>query len=173
MANLAARRKMRNAARFENQQQRRQPTSASLDSKIDTRQALDPDGIDASTNSYKLEQRRVKAEKEIAVLGNEALILVYGYNPNLYEDVFALSPNSSIQDIKRSYQEQTSQLEHSLATVFTSDLPDDEINAALTYSQMQAAISCGMTSAHMEQMHPRNFVEVKMDALKRAFDRTR
>lgn len=160
---------MRNAARFENRQQR-QPTSASRESKIDTRQALDPDGIDASTNSYKLEQRRVKAEKEMAALGNEALILVYGYNPNLYEDVFALSPNSSIQDIKRSYQEQTSQLEHSLATVFTSDLPHDEINAALTYSQMQAAISCGMTSAHMEQMHPRNFVEVKMDALKRAFD---
>lgn len=168
MANLAARRKIRNAARFENRQQR-QPKSASRDSNIDTRQALDPGGIDAST-SYKLEQRRVKAEKEMAVLGNEALILVYGYNPNLYEDVFALSPNASILDIKRSYQEQTSQLEHSLATVFTSDLPDDEINAALTYSQMQAAISCGMTSAHMEKMHPRNFVEVKMDALKRAFD---
>ncbi len=169
MANLAARRKIRNAARFENRQQQRQPTSVSRDSKIDTRQALDPDGIDAS-NSCKLEHRRVKAEKEMAALGNEALILVYGYNPNLYEDVFVLPPNSSNLDIQRSYQEQTSQLEHSLATVFTSDLPDDEINATLTYSQMQAAISCGMTSAHMEKMHPRNFMEVKMDALKRAFD---
>ncbi|KAK1745436.1 hypothetical protein QTG54_003360 [Skeletonema marinoi] len=170
MANLAAKRKMRNAARFENrQQQQRQPPSASRNSKIDTRQADDPVGIDAST-AYKLEERRVKAEKEIAGVGNEALILVYGYNANLYEDVFALSSNSSIRDIKRSYQEQTSQLEQSLTTVFASDVPDDEINAALTYSQMQAAISCGMISAHMEQMHPRNFMEVKMDALKRAFD---
>mmetsp|Transcript_28171 Transcript_28171/g.56676 ORF Transcript_28171/g.56676 Transcript_28171/m.56676 type:complete len:729 (+) Transcript_28171:106-2292(+) len=169
MANLAAKRKMRNAARFENRQQQRQPPSASRNSKIDTRQADDPVGIDAST-AYKLEERRVKAEKEIAGVGNEALILVYGYNANLYEDVFALSSNSSIRDIKRSYQEQTSQLEQSLTTLFTSDVPDDEINAALTYSQMQAAISCGMTSAHMEQMHPRNFMEVKMDALKRAFD---
>ena len=128
-------------------------------------QAHDPEGIDEST-SYELEARRIKAEKE---MGNEALILVYGFNANLYEDVFVLNPNSSIRDIKRSYQEQMSQLEHSLATEFTSDVPDDEINAALTYSQMQAAISCGMSSAHMEQMHPRNFMEVKMDALKRAF----
>ena len=172
MANLAARRKMRNAKRFGvelPQQQQRQPPAVSRSSKVDTRQANDPEGIDAST-AYKLEEFRVKNEKELASLGNEALVLVYGYNSNLYEDVFALSPKSPIQDIERSYEEQISQLKHTLATVFTSDVPDDEINGALSESQMQTAASCGMTPAHMEKMHPRNFVEVKMDALKRAFD---
>ena len=174
MANLAARRKMKNAARFAKSQHREPTTTAARDCNSDTRQAHDPedvidditdDVVDAST-SYELEERRVKAEKE---MGNEALILVYGFNANLYEDVFVLNPNASTADIKRSYQEQMSQLEHCLATEFTSDVPDDEINAALTYSQMQAALLCGMTSEHMEKMHPRNFVEVKMDALKRAF----
>jgi curved DNA-binding protein CbpA len=171
MANLAAKRKLRNAARFDknrHEQQRQKPPSVSHNIKVDTSQEDDPDGMDAST-AYKLEEQRVKTEKDMVAVGNEALIFVYGYNPNLYEDVFALSPNASINEIRTSYRDQTKQLEHSLATVFTSDVPDDEINNALNESQMEAAIQCGMTSAHMKQMHPRNFMEVKMDALKRAY----
>ncbi len=196
LANLAAKRKQRNAARFKNrsrihpeQQQPSHVTNKIDDTRqedpVDTRHEEDPVGVvDASTatppgstsrinnmqRTYELEQRRIKTEKEIAGVGNEALILVYGYNPNLYEDVFGLLPDASLQDIKQSYEEQRGQLEFSMATVFTSDVPDDEINGALNESQKQAAILCGMTSAHMEQMHPRNFLEVKMDALKRAFD---
>ena len=194
LANLAAKRKQRNAARFKNrsrvhpEQQPSHVTNKIDDTRqedpVDTRHEDPVDVVDASTatspgstsrinnmqSNYELEQQRIKTEKEIAGVGNEALILVYGYNPNLYEDVFDLPPNASFQDIKQSYEEQRDQLDFSMATVFTSDVPDDEINGALNESQKQAAILCGMTSAHMEQMHPRNFLEVKMDALKRAFD---
>ena len=194
LANLAAKRKQRNAARLKNRSrihpEQQQPSHETKiddtrqEDPVDTRHD-DPVGVvDASTvtpqgstsrinnmqRNHELEEQRIKTEKEIAGVGNEALILVYGYNPNLYEDVFDLPPNASFHEIKQSYEEQRGQLEFSMATVFTSDVPDDEINGALNESQKQAAILCGMTSAHMEQFHPRNFMEIKMDALKRAFD---
>lgn len=123
LANLAAKRKQRNAARFKNrsrvhpEQQPSHETNKIVDTRqedpVDTRHE-DPVGASTATppgstsrinnmqHTYELEQQRIKTEKEIAGVGNQALILVYGYNPNLYEDVFGLPPDASFQDIKQS-----------------------------------------------------------------------
>jgi len=102
---------------------------------------------------------------EIARAGNEALLLVYGHNANLYTDVFQLPPSGDRSNIppghphdlesmiEKSYEELTEQLTLALAC---GDY------------QREAAVVCGYNNRSARDMDPVTYLEVKRDALRRA-----
>jgi hypothetical protein len=106
-------------------------------------------------------------DDEIARAGNEALLLVYGHNVNLYTDVFLLPPSSDRrsdispagrshdleESIEKSYEELTEQLSLALAC---GDY------------QWEAAVVCGYNDRSARDMDPGTFLEIKRDALRRA-----
>mmetsp|Transcript_20195 Transcript_20195/g.43892 ORF Transcript_20195/g.43892 Transcript_20195/m.43892 type:complete len:809 (-) Transcript_20195:209-2635(-) len=97
-------------------------------------------------------------EDETIRAGNEALLFIYGENPNLYTNVFQLAPSACTNSelIQTSYNNQMSRL--SLAI----ECPDQE-------ELKEAAVACGMKREHWF-LHPKNFCEIKLDAVQRAYD---
>jgi curved DNA-binding protein CbpA len=95
-------------------------------------------------------------------LGNEALVFAYGHNVNLYEDVFGIAETASTKEIHLTFTGLLRELEVSQ-------------NALLDYNdrdevQKQYARRLGMKQSHFAVgMHPRDFLDIKMDAVKRAY----
>ena len=96
-------------------------------------------------------------------LGNEALVFAYGHNVNLYHDVFNIVGTSSTKEIYLTYMGLLKELEVA-QNVFLEYCDQDEV-------KKQYAVRLGMRSSHFAvEMHPRDFLEIKIDAVKRAYD---
>ncbi len=93
--------------------------------------------------------------EEVARPGDEALLFVYGANPDLRSDVFKLPPDSTFRDVDGAHNELKEQID--LALGCPSQYPKE------------AAILFGMTAEHMAFLSPRSFVEIKRDAIARAY----
>ncbi|KAL3780171.1 hypothetical protein ACHAW5_010529 [Stephanodiscus triporus] len=94
-------------------------------------------------------------DDEMARAGNEALLLIYGHNVNLYTDVFQLPAHSNfdLESIERSHEDLMEQLTLALGCV--------------SY-QREAAIVCGYNGRSALDMDPRTYLEIKCDAIRRA-----
>ena len=96
--------------------------------------------------------------------GHEALIFVYGHNVNLYRDVFHTSESATMDDIEGSYFELLGQLKFAYGSFIRQNL----YNAL---DQSQLAKSCGMTTSQLAAgIHPQTFIEIKIDAINRAYE---
>ena len=95
-------------------------------------------------------------------LGNQALVFAYGHNVNLYEDVFNIALTSSINEIRITYTGLMKELE--IARITFQDYSDKD------YDQRQYAMQMGMRESHLAVgMHPQDFLEIKKDAVERAY----
>ena len=95
-------------------------------------------------------------------LGNQALVFAFGHNVNLYEDVFNIAVTSSTKEIRITYTGLIKELE--IARVAFQDYNDQDND------QRQYAMLMGMKESHLAVgMHPRDFLEIKKDAVERAF----
>jgi curved DNA-binding protein CbpA len=95
-------------------------------------------------------------------LGNEALVFAYGHNVNLYEDVFSIANTASIQEIHLTYTGLLKEIE--VAQYAFQDCNDQDV-------QKRHAMRLGMKETHFAVgVHPRDFLDIKMDAVKRAYD---
>ncbi|KAL3776656.1 hypothetical protein ACHAWO_000426 [Cyclotella atomus] len=95
-------------------------------------------------------------------LGNEALVFAYGHNVNLYEDVFSIANTAPIQEIHLTYTGLLKEIEVAQYAFRDYSHQDEE---------KQYVMRLGMKDTHfMVGMHPRDFLNIKMDAVKRAYD---
>ncbi|KAL7485468.1 hypothetical protein ACHAW6_011075 [Cyclotella cf. meneghiniana] len=99
---------------------------------------------------------------DIEDLGNEALLFAYGHNVDLYQDVFNVAKTSSTKAIYIAY---TGLLKEIEIAHFSFRMYDDKDE-----SQRQYAMRLGMKPAHLAVgMHPRDFLDIKTDAVERAY----
>ena len=102
-------------------------------------------------------------QEDMEDLGNEALVFAYGHNVNLYRDVFSITDKSSTKEIYLTYMGLLKELEIA-QNVFREYHDQDEV-------KKQYAVRLGMKPSHFAVgMHPRDFLEIKTDAVKRAYD---
>lgn len=96
-------------------------------------------------------------------LGNEALVFTYGHNVNIYTDVFHIAHTSSTKEIHLTYTGLLKELEVAQSALQQYDDDDEE--------RRRYAQRLGMKDSHFALgMHPRDFLDIKMDAVKRAYD---
>ncbi|EED96717.1 predicted protein [Thalassiosira pseudonana CCMP1335] len=116
------------------------------------------------TNSNTKQRQVIQTSDDgLEEVGHEALLFVYGHNVNIYSDVFSIPPSSSAWEIHQSYQKLLQKLEFAL-NAFSRD---SDVNDKF---QTQSALLWGMKPSQLAAgMHPRIFIEIKIDAVKRAY----
>ena len=108
---------------------------------------------------------------ELARAGDEALLFVYGPSclEHLRSAVFALPPvSSSFADVADAYQRETFRLATALRYCCPSSSPSSP--PCSPDQRRRAARLCGMTDDQLAILHPRDYCEIKWDALRRAYD---
>ncbi|KAL3801336.1 hypothetical protein HJC23_006946 [Cyclotella cryptica] len=99
---------------------------------------------------------------DIEDLGNEALLFAYGHNVNLYQEVFNLPETSSTKAIYLAYTGLLKEIEVAHFSFHNYDDQDEFLR--------QYALRLGMKPCHIAVgMHPRDFLDIKTDAVKRAY----
>lgn len=116
------------------------------------------------TNSNTKQRQVIQTNDDgLEEVGHEALLFVYGHNVNIYSDVFSIPPSSSAWEIHQSYQKLLQKLEFALNALSRESDVNDKF-------QTQSALLWGMKPSQLAAgMHPRIFIEIKIDAVKRAY----
>ena len=119
---------------------------------------------------------------EVARAGNEALVLIYGHNVNLYTDVFQLPARCYSYSVIDPPPSPTSRSSSSTSMRRRRDLDESiersyvELREQLTLAlgcecyQREAAMVCGYNADAHHDLDPRTYLEIKFDALRRARD---
>ena len=104
-----------------------------------------------------------RLSEDMEDLGNEALVFIYGRNVNLYQDVFNIAYTCSNQDIQLTHAGVLKELE--LAKNAFGDYKNQND------AQRHHAMRLGMKESHFALgVHPPDFIDIKMDAVKRAYE---
>lgn len=102
------------------------------------------------------------ASEDMEDLGNEALVFCYGHNVNLYRDVFEIAQTSSTKEIWLTYTGLLKESEVAMNAFLNYDEEDE--------NQKHYAKRLGMKPSHFAVgMHPRDYLEIKTDAVHRAY----
>ncbi|KAL9190068.1 hypothetical protein ACHAXT_007279 [Thalassiosira profunda] len=118
------------------------------------------EGLHPAEKDLEVAEEEDDGVDESAKAGNEALLFVCGHNANLYR-LFDLPLGAHKLDIDEAHDEQLEQL----------DLAAEIMACDNAEAQRQAAVLVGMKKHHgLGGLSPRDFVEIKRDAVRRAYD---